>query len=306
VTERAAGRHRATPRSSSPLSTLTGSLSLVGDRVGSVRRSGVIIAMSSGLVASMALPAQAVGTPQEALSGPVTASIPAVPASLAGQALYTAPEGGLLALPPDLAVDESVLTAPAAASIEFDRSSFTLGSGTSTDDASTDAASTDDTTADDTTGETTTPAPTTRKTIRLNETPSSPSASADADAPAVKPASASTSGLGSKAVAIAYRYQGTPYVWGGTTPRGFDCSGFTRYVYRQLGVNLGRTVSDQRGDVKMVARHDADVGDLVFFGNGHIGIYLGGNMMIDAPRRGKTIQPRKIYSSNVQFGHVAA
>jgi cell wall-associated NlpC family hydrolase len=310
VTERATGRHRAVHKSSTPLSTLTGSLSIVGDCVGSARRSGVIIAMSSGLVASMALPAHAVNAPPEAANGPATASIPVVPAA-AGQALFTAPEGGLLALPPDLATDDVALAAPAAATIEFDHASFTVVSGDSPDDSvATPSADESDDNADDAAA----PAPTTRKERRQAEpapaapaattTPASTSSSSTEASAPKKAVPTSTTATGSKAVAIAFRYEGTPYVWGGSGPRGFDCSGFTRYVYKQLGKDLGRTVADQRGDVKFVPRSKAKAGDLVFFGTGHIGIYLGGNMMIDSPRSGKRIQARKIYSSNVQFGQV--
>jgi cell wall-associated NlpC family hydrolase len=324
VTERATGRHRASHRSSTPLSTLTGPLSVVGDYVGTVRRSGVIIAMSSGLVASMALPAHAVNTEPEA-AGPATASIPAIPADAAGSALFTAPAGGLLALPPDLVADTGTVAAPAAAMIDFDHSSFALDapgrspSGLQTpstdeedqagaEDVSTDAPKT-----------VTKPAPPKRKDLRQAGSGSrtvtaKPAAAVTKAKPATAPASSDTSGestttvadssLGGKAVAIAFRYEGTPYLWGGTTPRGFDCSGFTRYVYGQLGKQLGRTVASQRGDVKFVKRSQAKAGDLVFFGNGHIGIYLGNNRMIDSPRRGKSIQDREIYSSNVQFGRV--
>lgn len=309
MTERATGRHRATQRSSTTLSTLTGSLSVVGDYVGSVRRSGVIIAMSSGLMASMALPAQAVSTSPEA-AGPATASIPMIPGTAAGEALFTAPEGGLLALPPDLATDEATIAAPAAATVDFDHSAFTVvtdagAAGRAVDTPAVDTPAADTPAApavDDGQAQ----APQTRRE-RRQAAPASDSAQQadDSNRGATKAAPAS-SGLGAKAVAVAFRYQGVEYRWGGTTPAGFDCSGFTRYVYGQLGVELGRTVADQRGDVRMVSRSAAKPGDLIFFGNGHTGIYLGNGRMIDAPRRGKTIQPREIYSANVQFGRVVA
>lgn len=302
MTERATGRHRASCKSSTSLSTFTGSLSVVGDCVGSVRRSGVIIAMSSGLVASMALPAHAVNAAPEAVGS--TASIPLVPSSAAGAALFTVPEGGLLALPPDLAADDVAVAAPAAATIEFDHSSFTVVPDGSTSAPTTDPAAEDADPA---------AAPTTRKERRQAEpapaapvtaTPASTSTEEVEQRAPQKAVPSSSSAIGSKAVAIAFRYQGTPYLWGGSSPRGFDCSGFTRYVYKQVGKDLGRTVSDQRGDVKIVSRSKAQPGDLIFFNTSHIGIYLGNGMMIDAPRRGKTIQPRKIYSSSVQFGRV--
>lgn len=314
MTERSTGRHRACQKKpSTPLSTLTGSLSVVSDYVGgSVRRSGVIIAMSSGLVASMALPAHAVTTSPESV-GSTTASVPLSPGTAAGEALFAAPEGGLLALPPDLVTDEGAVAAPAAAAIDFDHPSFSVGAGTGTDPfgltggtnssaPSAPAAGQDDK-GDKGDKGSDAPAPATRKERRQAETPST-SSSGDAADTGTTSAVPASSGTGSKAVSVAFRYQGVGYVWGGTSPRGFDCSGFTQYVYKQLGKSLGRTVADQRGDVRFVSRSQAKPGDLVFFSSSHVGVYLGNNQMIDAPRRGKTIQPRKIYSSNVQFGRV--
>ena len=108
------------------------------------------------------------------------------------------------------------------------------------------------------------------------------------------------SAYGSAAIEIAARYVGVPYVYGGTTPDGFDCSGFTSYVYAQLGIILPRTSSDQRYAGVVVSRADAQPGDLVW-SPGHIGIYAGGNTMIDSPRPGKTVQFREMWQSNPTF-----
>lgn len=105
---------------------------------------------------------------------------------------------------------------------------------------------------------------------------------------------------GSKVLEIASRYVGVPYVYGGGTPRGFDCSGFTSYVYAQLGISLPRSSSAQRNVGKVVSRADARPGDLIWT-PGHISIYAGGNSQIDAPRPGKTIQFRQIWQSNPTF-----
>ena len=99
---------------------------------------------------------------------------------------------------------------------------------------------------------------------------------------------------------MAARYVGVPYVYGGTTPDGFDCSGFTSYVYAQLGITLPRTSSDQRYAGVEVPRDQAQPGDLVW-SPGHIGIYAGDNMMIDAPRPGKSVQFRTMWQSNPIF-----
>lgn len=105
---------------------------------------------------------------------------------------------------------------------------------------------------------------------------------------------------GNAVLEIAARYVGVPYVSGGTTPDGFDCSGFTSYVYAQLGITLSRSSADQRYDGVEVSRADAQPGDLIW-SPGHIGIYAGGNQQIDAPRPGKTIQFRDIWQSNPIF-----
>ena len=105
---------------------------------------------------------------------------------------------------------------------------------------------------------------------------------------------------GNAVLEIAARYVGVPYVSGGTTPDGFDCSGFTSYVYAQLGISLPRTSSAQRNAGTVVSRADAQPGDLIW-SPGHVGIYAGGNQMIDAPRPGKTVQFRSIWQSNPTF-----
>lgn len=111
---------------------------------------------------------------------------------------------------------------------------------------------------------------------------------APAPAPAA-PAPPASSGRGEKIVAVAMRYAGYPYVWGGVTPSGFDCSGFTLYVLNlALGVNIGRTVDSQIGAGVPIGAKDLAPGDLVFFENtyqpglSHVGIYIGGGQMIGA------------------------
>jgi cell wall-associated NlpC family hydrolase len=97
--------------------------------------------------------------------------------------------------------------------------------------------------------------------------------------------------LGGQAVAIAERYLGVPYVWGGASPAGFDCSGLTMYVYGQLGVSLPHNAAAQYAMLPHVSESDLEPGDLVFFdGLGHVGIYIGGGMMIHAPHTGTVVQ----------------
>jgi cell wall-associated NlpC family hydrolase len=100
---------------------------------------------------------------------------------------------------------------------------------------------------------------------------------------------------GDAVVADAKKYVGVPYVWGGTNPAvGMDCSGFVQRVFKDLGVDLPRVVSDQmRQGTPVASLAQAKPGDLlVSFGGEHISIYLGNGKAIDAPVPGQTIQIR--------------
>ncbi|GEK21472.1 hypothetical protein CXY01_19920 [Cellulomonas xylanilytica] len=105
---------------------------------------------------------------------------------------------------------------------------------------------------------------------------------------------------GNAVLEIAARYVGTPYVSGGSSPDGFDCSGFVSYVYAQLGIDLPRTSSGIKAAGTVVSRADAQPGDLIW-SPGHISIYAGGNEQIDSPRPGKTVQFRAIWQSSPVF-----
>jgi cell wall-associated NlpC family hydrolase len=92
-------------------------------------------------------------------------------------------------------------------------------------------------------------------------------------------------------VGVAMRYLGVPYVWGGASPSGFDCSGFTMYVFAQVGISLPHNAAMQYGMGSAVGREFLQPGDLVFFnGLGHVGIYIGGNQMIHAPHTGDVVK----------------
>ncbi len=96
-------------------------------------------------------------------------------------------------------------------------------------------------------------------------------------------------------VRIAQQYHGVPYVWGGTTPAGFDCSGFTQYVYRKAGINIPRTASAQQRAARRV--YTPQPGDLVFSGFPayHVSIYAGNGYEVAARKPGTVIVTKKIY-----------
>jgi cell wall-associated NlpC family hydrolase len=102
--------------------------------------------------------------------------------------------------------------------------------------------------------------------------------------------------------------KGVPYRRGGATPRGFDCSGFTSYVYRKAGISLPHSATAQMHRARRISRSQARPGDLVFFHGGrgayHVGIYAGGNRTLHSPRPGGRVSTVNIWSRNVSFGRV--
>ena len=123
-------------------------------------------------------------------------------------------------------------------------------------------------------------------------------AAIDAANAASKPSrgDSTVSATGNAVVDYAYKFLGTPYQWGGTTPSGFDCSGFTQYVFKNAaGVSLPRTTYDQINVGVAVSYNDLQPGDLVFPHTGHVGIYVGGGQMIHAPSTGDVVKVSSVY-----------
>lgn len=121
-----------------------------------------------------------------------------------------------------------------------------------------------------------------------------------------KAASAATDGSKSAAKLIerAKQFIGTPYKWGGTSPLGFDCSGFTQYLYRELGIDLPRISNQQAASGKRVPIDQARPGDLIAWdvsdrnnGADHIAVYLGDGMVIHAPKPGDAVKISRIWGN---------
>lgn len=115
---------------------------------------------------------------------------------------------------------------------------------------------------------------------------------------------------GASLVEYAARFLGTPYVYGGTSPSGFDCSGFVYYVYKQFGYTLNRTAAAQNSNGIWVARNNLKPGDIVLFntsgGISHAGIYVGNDQFIHAVKPGTPVQYDSLSSSYYSTRYVSA
>jgi cell wall-associated NlpC family hydrolase len=130
-------------------------------------------------------------------------------------------------------------------------------------------------------------------------------ASSVALAPAADAMSAHTR---SRVLHVAASKEGTPYRYGASGPRAFDCSGYTRWVFSRVGRHLPRTSRAQAGATRHVARSHRRSGDLVFFRSHgrvyHVAIYAGGNRIWHAPRPGQRVRLERIWTRSVSYGRV--
>jgi peptidoglycan DL-endopeptidase CwlO len=264
VPTRSAGRHRAPSRATFPAQSRQ-ALAQISGNAGAVAKTSAVIAVSGGLVASLGMQANA-ATPQAPTHGATTSSTSAA------------------SVVPNALVRTSYGQGPVAAA-EFGEIGFTAKA-------------------------TPKPKAAPRVVHRVSRSSSRTAlanndfAPVEGSAPApVKAGAPGSAEFGATILAIASRYAGTPYRYGGTTPEGFDCSGFTSYVYAQVGIDLPRTSGAQRAATRRISRSEAMPGDLVFM-PGHVGIYAGNGMMWDSPRSGKSVTKRPVYSSSATYGRV--
>lgn len=135
-----------------------------------------------------------------------------------------------------------------------------------------------------------------------------------ADAKKAQDSSSSSSGaaaglgaLGDRIVSTASSFKGTPYVWGATGPDSFDCSGFTQYVFKKMGITLPRTAQQQYDAADHISKSQAQPGDLVFIGSPgdiyHVAIYAGGDKIWTAPEPGQSVKLGNIFG-NASYGRM--
>ena len=119
-----------------------------------------------------------------------------------------------------------------------------------------------------------------------------------------------SSSKGQTIVNTAKKYLGVKYVYGGTTPSGFDCSGLVQYVCKAAGISVNRTAAAQFGNGKAVNKSDLQPGDLLFFSRGgrvsHVGIYIGNGQMIHAQQTGDVVKISSINTAYRKNGYVGA
>jgi len=122
--------------------------------------------------------------------------------------------------------------------------------------------------------------------------------------PAYQPASATGEAL----LADAQKYVGVPYLWGGTTPKGFDCSGLIQYAAKEVGITLPRTAAQQATvGTEVPSLAQAKPGDLVVLENGHhIGIYVGNGQMLHAPKTGDVVKISKVWETPMTIRRLGA
>lgn len=121
--------------------------------------------------------------------------------------------------------------------------------------------------------------------------------------------SAPAASLGARAVQAAASKKGTPYRWGATGPRHFDCSGLTLYAYKRAGRTIPRTAAAQHHHSRRISPSARRQGDLVFFHTGntvyHVGLYAGHNRIWHSPKPGRTVRRERLWTSRVWYGRVA-
>lgn len=144
-------------------------------------------------------------------------------------------------------------------------------------------------------------------TTKIAASATSSSASASASAASTTTTKVASSANYSSVVSLATSFVGVPYVWGGTSPSGFDCSGLVQYVYAKFGKSLPRTSQQQQAACTTISRSQLQPGDLCFWGYPayHVAIYIGNGQYVHAPDVGQTVKIQSLSSfAPTSFGRV--
>ncbi|HSP60813.1 MAG TPA: C40 family peptidase [Ornithinimicrobium sp.] len=289
MTHRTPGRHRRPTRLATAGSTLT--------------RSAAVAATSTGLLAGAAVTSGA--TPQDGTTG-----VAAADALLRVADHVAATERPAVAAKAPDVVDVAMAFGTTGFSV-----ARVVAATPAAEQAAAQVAQRESTAASRTQERTAAPvveeqaAPAAPAPVAAQETQAAPAQETRAEpepAPAPEPAPvqqaapAPTGGV----LSVAGAYTGIPYVWGGTTPAGFDCSGYTQFVFAQVGISLPRTAAQQQAYATPVS--NPQPGDLVFYGYPayHMGIYAGNGMMYDSPRPGKFSSLRPMFAGVSGYGRV--
>jgi peptidoglycan DL-endopeptidase CwlO len=177
-------------------------------------------------------------------------------------------------------------------------------SNTSTS-ANTQSQSTASNSSASTTTNTNTAASNANTTSSTNTAASRSQAVSQAPTASTSTATTTASASASAITSYALTFLGVPYVWGGTTPSGFDCSGLVQYVYSHFGINLGRTTYTQQYAGTKISVASAQAGDLYFWGSygsaHHVAIALGGGQYVMAPAPGQNVMTGSVSSYTPSF-----
>ncbi|WP_255434608.1 C40 family peptidase [Auritidibacter ignavus] len=252
MSKRSTARHRATPAKGATLVALSQS---VTQNAGSFGRQAAVVATASGLALTF--------VPQaEAAQAPTARETSVLPAT--GADLERASQSETVTVDSDAEIDlgrVQVTSTPAPEpEVEEDDADFS---------AVTSAEQFDSYSDDE------------QDTASSSESEDNDVETASAETPEA-PENAASGAMG-QVVSAAYSGVGTPYVWGGKTPAGWDCSGFTSWAYAQAGISIPSSTSAILGSGKFVRTSSPQPGDLVFQnGGGHVGIYVGNGQMIGA------------------------
>lgn len=175
----------------------------------------------------------------------------------------------------------------------------------SNSNTSTSANTQSQSTASNSSASTNTAASNANTTSSTNTAASSSQAVSQAPTASTSTATTTASASASAITSYALTFLGVPYVWGGTTPSGFDCSGLVQYVYSHFGINLGRTTYTQQYAGTKISVASAQAGDLYFWGSYgsayHVAIALGGGQYVMAPAPGQNVMTGSVSSYTPSF-----